>query len=289
MTRALSGDRGALNSMFRGAAGSGAQPSPLTATQPGSLPLGAQANAWRSQMLRAQSRVQADRNGSGAFNAQTPGTIVRPAPGMTTPTPVRTRHRQRPDATPTPSSDGSKTLGRAAQRWIQSSQEEFARGEFEGAQVTNTGTIQIAPTGKLLATTTEPFAWSIAADGRGNTYLGTGNEARIIRIDASGTTSTLYDGREVAVTALTTDAAGNLYAGVSPGGRILRFTPAASAAPFSIPARLSCGRWNSMRRVACSSAPVASAARFTASPSRPKPVRSLKARQHQLQPSRWRA
>jgi sugar lactone lactonase YvrE len=33
----------------------------------------------------------------------------------------------------------------------------------------------------------------------------------------------MYDGPEVAVTALTTDSDGNLYAGVSPGGRVYRF------------------------------------------------------------------
>jgi hypothetical protein len=227
LTRALSGDRSALSSLYGGGSSGVTNPSNMSSALSGSLPLGAQANAWRSQMLRAQSRVQADRSmssASGAFKAQTPGTTVRPVtPGVVTPTPVPTA-TPTPTPTPTPSSDGSKGLGRAAQRWIQSSQVEFARGDFQGAQVTNTGIVQLAPTGKLLATTTEPFAWSIAADGRGNTYLGTGNEARIIKIDANGTTSTLYDGQEVAVTALTTDAAGNLYAGVSPGGRILRFS-----------------------------------------------------------------
>jgi hypothetical protein len=237
LTRALAGDRKARSSLFSGA-GSGVGTAPLPSSMPGSLPLGAQADAWRSQMLRVQNRVQTARKqtarnisgAGGAFNAQAPGTTPHPTtpgtvtPGTVAPTPVPS---PAPTATPTPtpSSDGSKGIGRAAQRWIQSSQEEFARGDFEGAQVTNTGAIQLAPTGKLLATTTEPFAWSIAADGRGNTYMGTGNEARIIKIDASGATSTLYDGREVAVTALTTDAAGNLYAGVSPGGRVLRFTP----------------------------------------------------------------
>ncbi|HVF85616.1 MAG TPA: hypothetical protein VM821_06520, partial [Abditibacteriaceae bacterium] len=58
--------------------------------------------------------------------------------------------------------------------------------------------------------------------------LGTGNNARIYKINARGDKTVIYSGKEVAVTAMTTDDAGNLYAGVSPGGRVLRFAPNSS-------------------------------------------------------------
>ncbi|HEX8833306.1 MAG TPA: hypothetical protein VF719_03860, partial [Abditibacteriaceae bacterium] len=150
-------------------------------------------------------------------------------PSVTSPTPAPT-----PNATPSPSPtpaptilpiDNGKGVGRPALRWVQGSPADFLRGNFERTQVVNDGTIRLSPAVAQIATTSEAFAWSIAGDSRGTVYLGTGNNARILKIDVSGRTTTLYDGEEVGVTALTTDAEGNLYAGLSPGGRVLRFSP----------------------------------------------------------------
>ncbi|MBV9469810.1 MAG: hypothetical protein JOZ57_11260, partial [Abitibacteriaceae bacterium] len=141
-----------------------------------------------------------------------------PTPGAgTTPTPAPT-----PTPTPNPS---SKTLARPAQSWVQTGTGDFLSGDFQQTFATNEGLIRLAPTTKLLATTSEPFGWSITSDGHGNTYLGTGSKARIIRINANGEQSVFYEGPEVAVTALTTDPAGNVYAGVTPAGRVYKFSP----------------------------------------------------------------
>lgn len=155
---------------------------------------------------------------------------VRPVtPTVTSPTPTPT-----PSATPTPTPvptpvvlpvDGGKGVGRPALSWVQASPTDFLRGTFDRAQVSSEGAIRLSPPTKLLATTAEAFAWSIAGDNAGNVYLGTGNKARILKINAKGEVSTLYEGSEVAVTALTTDSAGNVYAGVSPGGRVYSFSP----------------------------------------------------------------
>lgn len=126
-------------------------------------------------------------------------------------------------ASPTPTPEPNTNLARPVSRWVQDDPADFARGTFEGTAASSDGTIRPAPAGKLIGGTTQPVAWSVAADGAGYTYLGSGHEAQIYRFDAQGTATLLYDGPEVAVTALTTDKDGNLYAGVTPGARVYRF------------------------------------------------------------------
>ena len=177
-------------------------------------------------------QAPADPNAPKPKNPIAPGAgeIVKPSPvvpaASATPSPTAT-----PIATPsvsptaTPTVDNGTNLSRPSSSWIQSSALEFTRGDFKGAQVTSEGTIQISARVRQLATTTETFAWSVAGDKAGNTYVGTGNNARIYKISPSGQSQVIYNGKEVAVTALTTDDAGNLYAGVSPNSRVLRFSP----------------------------------------------------------------
>jgi sugar lactone lactonase YvrE len=162
----------------------------------------------------APPRLPGDRPITPTITSPTPTPMPKPTPA---PTPVPT-----PIALPL---DKGKGLGRPALSWVQASPTDFLRGTFVRAQVGSEGTIRLSPPTRMLDTTTENFAWSVAGDKAGNSYLGTGNQARILKIDAEGHVSTLYDGPEVAVTALCTDAAGNLYAGVSPGGRVYRFAP----------------------------------------------------------------
>lgn len=128
--------------------------------------------------------------------------------------------KESPAATPEP--DGN--LARPISRWVQDDAKDFSRGTFEGTAASSDGTIRPAPHAELLATTTQPAGWSIAADRTGATYLGSGHKAQIYRIEAKGKSTLLYDGPEVAITALATDEAGNLYAGVTPGAKVYRFS-----------------------------------------------------------------
>jgi sugar lactone lactonase YvrE len=90
--------------------------------------------------------------------------------------------------------------------------------------VRDDGTLSPGPSQTLVASSGEPVAWSVAAAPDGTVYLGTGYSARLLKIK-NGVSSVLYEGPEVAISALALDTEGNLYAGVSPGGRVYRFTP----------------------------------------------------------------
>jgi sugar lactone lactonase YvrE len=116
-------------------------------------------------------------------------------------------------------------IARPVGHWVQQNATDFSRGTLDGTVVTNDGRIVPGAKWDRLASTGEPVAWSVAKDGQGNTYLGTGHRARLFKIAPDGTVTTLYDGPEVAISALAVDGQNNVYAGVSPGGRVLRFAP----------------------------------------------------------------
>jgi hypothetical protein len=176
--------------------------------------------ALQASAQRLQNREPSDRPIAPSVTPPTPAPKPTTTPTVapsTTPTP-----------TPTPSVlpvDSGRGVGRPALRWVQGSTADFIRGTLEGAGVFTDGTIGVSAATKLLTTTPESFGWSVAGDAQGNVYLGTGNNARIIKVDAAGQSSTFYDGPGVGVTSLATDSTGNLYAGLTPGGGVVRFTP----------------------------------------------------------------
>lgn len=159
--------------------------------------------------------------GVNALNLQTlpnvKGRKVERATPVETPTPT-------PAPTPTATPDASAaTIARPAGKWVQNSSTDFERGEFSGALVRTDGTLAAGPSSKLLASTPEAVAWSVAGAPDGTVYVGTGNNARLLKIQ-NGVSRVLYEGPEVAITALVCDAQNNLYAGTSPGGRVYRFS-----------------------------------------------------------------
>ena len=130
-----------------------------------------------------------------------------------------------PTATPAPDAPADAAawgIARPAGRFIQKTSADFGRGKFDGTLVGSDNIVRVGPRNQRLFSSAEPLAWSIAADGKGAVYLGTGNSARLLKIE-NGISKVLYEGPEVAVTALALDKNGILYAGVSPGGRVLRF------------------------------------------------------------------
>ncbi len=149
----------------------------------------------------------------------TPTPAPSPVP-ITPPVPATT-----PTPTPAPSADASaNTIARPSGRWIQNTGADFGRGKFDGAIVESDGTIRVGPQNRRVVSSAEPVAWSVAADGKGTIYLGTGLSARLLKIE-NGASRVLYEGPEVAITALALGGDGNLYAGASPGGRVYRFAP----------------------------------------------------------------
>ena len=57
----------------------------------------------------------------------------------------------------------------------------------------------------------------------------------MLRIDASGKTTSVFESSELAAQALAVDAAGNLFVGTSPDGKVYKVTPAGQSSVFFDP------------------------------------------------------
>lgn len=119
--------------------------------------------------------------------------------------------------------------------WRLESQSDFLPGDADGVSISSEGTISLAPSTQMLTEATDPYFWSLAVDGSGNVFLGSGNDGKIYRVDASGTSRVLVDTNELQVHALAIDRRGNLFAGTSPRGVIHKISPDGSQEIFYDP------------------------------------------------------
>jgi ligand-binding sensor domain-containing protein len=105
--------------------------------------------------------------------------------------------------------------------WRLESQGDFLPGEVEGVSISSEGTISLAPAAQVLAEVNDPYFWSLAVDGA-RIYLGSGNDGKVYRVEATGESRVLADTNELQVHALAVDRRGNVYAGTSPRGSVYK-------------------------------------------------------------------
>ena len=79
------------------------------------------------------------------------------------------------------------------------------------------------------------YLLQIRADSKGNLYAAGGSNAKVLRIDASGKSTSVFESSELAAQALAVDAAGNLFVGTSPDGKVYKVTPAGQSSVFFDP------------------------------------------------------
>ena len=121
--------------------------------------------------------------------------------------------------------------------WQQSRFDDFQKGTAQGVAIRSTGTLELAPAFKPLATTPSTYLWDIASDARGNVYAAAGAPARVYRVTADGKVTSVFEPKELQVQAMAVDRDGTLYAATSPDGQVYRIThsgqPAAKPATAS--------------------------------------------------------
>src|SRR5262245_27170572 len=119
--------------------------------------------------------------------------------------------------------------------WQTATITDFLRGDVSNLSVDNHGRLVLGPAAELFAETTAPFLWSMVASPDGSLYVGSGNDGRVLKIDASGKATTYFDAAELEIHALALAADGTLYAASSPEGRIYKIDKSGKAAPFFDP------------------------------------------------------
>ena len=106
--------------------------------------------------------------------------------------------------------------------WTQSRIEDFEKGTPQGIAVGSDGTLREAPGLKEILTTPSTFVWSVAADKSGNSYLGTGSPALVLRVGADGKPVTLLETKDLSVQVVRVGPDGALYAAMMPSGKVYK-------------------------------------------------------------------
>ncbi len=127
--------------------------------------------------------------------------------------------------------------GRAehTRRWRQSNYEEFEKGTAKGVALRSDGKLALAPRFAALADPNTAYLWSLRLDSKGNLYAAGGSNAKVLRFDAKGNATTVFESAEMAAQTLAIDAQDNLYVGTSPDGRIYKITPSGGKKVFFEP------------------------------------------------------
>jgi hypothetical protein len=124
----------------------------------------------------------------------------------------------------------------APQFWEKNTQQQFAEGDPQSISINSEGELVLAPQLKKLYDGTDAIIWKIVKDAKGNLYLATGNDGRVLKLDAlTGKVSTYIDTPELEVHAIISTPDGSLYAATSPDGKIYKVKPDGKSSVFFDP------------------------------------------------------
>jgi hypothetical protein len=119
--------------------------------------------------------------------------------------------------------------------WRQDTFEDFDKGTPKGVALRSDGKLFLAPRFTEFADMNLAYLLALHADGKGNLYAAGGSNAKVVRVDAGGKASTVFESQELAAQALAMDAAGNLFVGTSPDGKVYKVTPGGQSSVFFDP------------------------------------------------------
>ena len=119
--------------------------------------------------------------------------------------------------------------------WRQTTFEDFDKGTAKGVALRSDGKIFLAPRFAEFADANLAFLLQIRADAKGNLYAAGGSNAKVLRIDAAGKSTSVFESPELAAQAIALDASGNLFVGTSPDGKVYKVTPGGQSSVYFDP------------------------------------------------------
>src|SRR6202790_4362663 len=119
--------------------------------------------------------------------------------------------------------------------WRQSSFEHFDKGTAKGVALRSDGKLFLAPRFAEFADANLAYLLNLRADSKGNLYAAGGANAKVLRLDASGKITSVFESSELAAQAIAVDVSGNLFVGTSPDGKVYKVTPAGQSSVFFDP------------------------------------------------------
>jgi len=119
--------------------------------------------------------------------------------------------------------------------WRQSDYEAFQKGDAKGVALRSDGKLVLAPKFVPFADASLAYLWSLRLDSRGNLYAAGGSNAKIVKFDNSGKSTTFFESQDMTAQALVFDKSDNLYVATAPDGKVYKVTPAGEKSAFFDP------------------------------------------------------
>ncbi len=114
------------------------------------------------------------------------------------------------------------TVAQETHLWTQSRLEEFQKGMPQGVAVTSDGHLKEGPGLTEIVTTPSTYAWSAAVGKAGEIYVGTASPATVLRVDAGGKITPLFETHDVSVQVVRVGPDGAVYAATMPSGKVYK-------------------------------------------------------------------
>ncbi len=119
--------------------------------------------------------------------------------------------------------------------WREADYSQFAKGTAHGVAIRSDGTIEPAPKFDSFADPSLAYIWALQMDSRGRLYAAGGPNAKVLRFDDSGKSTTVFQSSELAAQAIALDSKDNLYVATSPDGKVYRVAPDGTKTVFFEP------------------------------------------------------
>jgi sugar lactone lactonase YvrE len=119
--------------------------------------------------------------------------------------------------------------------WQIGSFDEFLQGTLTEVSVSKEGELTLAPDAQTVFSPEEALALSLARDGRGNIYVGTGHQGKVFRVSPDQKASLFFTAHEPDIFAMTVGPDGALYVGSSPEGKVYRVSADGQSSVFYDP------------------------------------------------------
>jgi hypothetical protein len=114
-------------------------------------------------------------------------------------------------------------------------QADFLKGEAENLSIDGRGQLVLGPATELVYETPSPFLWTVAPAPDGSSFIGTGNDGRVFRVDAQGKGTPFFDAAELEVHAIALAPNGGIFVATSPDGKIYKVDRNGAATTFFDP------------------------------------------------------
>ena len=109
--------------------------------------------------------------------------------------------------------------------WRQTDFADFEKGIATGVAIRSDGKLAPAPKFESFADPNLAYIWALRLDSHNRLYAAGGSNAKVLRFDDAGKSTTVFESQELVAQALAFDSKDNLYVGTSPDGKVYQVTP----------------------------------------------------------------